>query len=88
MKISTAKKLEQELQKAKVDMIPARLVWDHVDRLDGLDEALNELACLVAEEADVRVPALLNLLRDQYLELRAALVKSVGPESPATGGAA
>jgi hypothetical protein len=86
MKTATAKAPNQERQEAKVEMIPARVAWDHVDRLDGLNEALNELSGLVAgaNDLDVPVPALVNLLRDQYRQLRIDFAKSVGPESPAT----
>lgn len=61
------------------------VAWDHVDRLDGLNAALNELAYLMAEDDDSRVPALIDLLRDQFLALRATFVN--GLEGPATGGA-
>ena len=41
VKTATAKKPNQELQKEKVDLIPARLAWDHVDRLDGLNQSFS-----------------------------------------------
>jgi hypothetical protein len=63
VKTATAKKPNQELQKEKVDSIPARLAWDHVDRLDGLNLSLHELALLVAADDALAVPALMGLLR-------------------------
>ena len=77
MKISTAKKPTKEPQKAKVDMISARVVVAHLDDLDGLNCALNELACLVAGDNQLAIPALLSLLRDHYSELSKSFTQSV-----------
>jgi hypothetical protein len=77
MKATITKALNQEPQKDKVEMIPVRVAWDHVDRLDGLNGALHELALLVAADDALAVPALLGLLRDQYRALSMSFGQSV-----------
>jgi hypothetical protein len=77
MKATTAKTPNQELQEAKVNMIPVRVAWDHIDRLDELNGALHELALLVASDDALAVPALLGLLRDQYRALSLSFGQSV-----------
>ena len=77
---------QERAQKAK--MIPADVIVNHLDDLDGLNGALNELALLVAADNDLAVPALLNLLRDQYRDLAKNFWQSLRSEGSATGGAA